>query len=449
MIIGGANAGISAAQAIREDDSESEILVLEKGEFISYNTSAIPYYIADMVQDYHQLLRLTPDTAKERFQIQVLTGHEAMAIAPDEKTVMVLDRETGQEKNFLYDCLLLATGGTPIAPPSPGINLPNIFHVRTLRDGIMLKQYIADHAPKKATIIGSSYMGMEMAEACHVMGMEVTILEKYDDIMGTLGNDVSEMIETHLKEHQVTLCKGVALDSFEEEDGTCRYVIVNGGIQRFETDLVILATGVQPEVALARGAGIEIGNTGAIAVNQYAQTTKEHIYAAGDCAEVTELVSGEGAYVPLETTAIRQGWVVGKNFVNPGCCAFTGSLRTMVTKIFDLDIGRTGLSLWDAKRLGFQAVTSTVTADSHVSFFPDNHKLTITLILDKPTKRVLGVEMGGKKGIAKRIDVFAAALYKQMTIYDISQLDLSYSPFYAHPWDPVLLSAHVGIQVIS
>ena len=440
---------MSAASAVKRYDPSVDVVVLEKGEFISYNTSSLPYYIANVMEDHRQLIDITPEQAGQEYQIDILTHHEAMAIYPSENTVMVLDRETGEEKKFQYDGLMIATGGVPITPPVPGVKLPNIFQVRTLADGLKVKQYILEHDPKKAIVIGGGYIGLEMAEACNSLGMEVTILEKFRNIMGTMGGEVTALIEEHLQEHQVHLLKDIGLDSFEEVDGKCAYVLADGEKQRLETDLVIIAIGVRPEIALARGAGLEIGNTGAIAINSYAQTSIENIYAGGDCTEVTHLVSGEKIYAPLGATAHKLGRTAGKNFVNPGSCEFEGIVGTAVTKVFDLQIARTGLSLMEAKRMGFDATTSTITTDSRVRTYPGNEKITITLILDKSDKRLLGAEMAGKEGVAKRIDVFAAALHNQMTVQGVSQFDLSYAPPYAPPWDPVLIAANAGIKKIE
>jgi NADPH-dependent 2,4-dienoyl-CoA reductase/sulfur reductase-like enzyme len=446
VVIGGVTAGINAAKAVKRYDPDTEVVVLEKREFIAYDTSSLPYYIANVMEDHRQLIELTPERASQELHIDVWTRHEAMAIYPAENRVIVLDRETGEEKTLSYDALMIATGGVPIAPPIPGINLPNIFQIRTLADGINLKQYMVEHAPSKVTIIGGGYLGLEMAEACNALGMEVTILEKFGNIMGSMGSEITALIETDLREHQVHLLKDVSLKSFEDVDGKCGHVMTDGEQHRLETEIVIIAIGVRPEIALARGAGIEIGNTGAISINTSSQTSIENIYAGGDCTEVTHLVSGEKTYLPLATTAHKQGWVAGRNIVDPGCCVFKGAVGTSVTKVFDLEIARTGLSLMEAKRLGFEATTATISADSRVKTYPGNETITITLILDKKSKRLLGAEMGGREGVAKRIDVFATALYNQMTIREIAQLDLSYSPPYAPPWDPILIAANAGIK---
>ena len=275
VVIGGIAAGMSAASVIKRSDPSIEVVVLEKGEFVAYNACSLPYYIANVMQDHRQLIDLTPERARQDYQLEVLTRHEAMAISAAKNTVIVLDRETGEEKTFQYDGLMIATGGVPITPPVPGINLPNIFQVRTLADGIKVKQFITDQVPKKATIIGGGYIGLEMAEACRLRGMDVTIVEKFASILGTMGNDVTAMVEEHLREQQVQIIKNANLNSFEELDEKCAHVLIDGEKQRIETDLVVIAIGVRPEVALARGAGLEIGNTGAIAVNAQAQTSHE------------------------------------------------------------------------------------------------------------------------------------------------------------------------------
>ncbi|MBD3304974.1 hypothetical protein GF339_01310 [candidate division KSB3 bacterium] len=451
VVIGGVRAGINAARAAKRYDPSLEVIVLEKGEFIAYNVCALPYYIANVIETYGQLIEWTPEQLWEEEQVEVWTQHEAMAIYPDEKSVMVLDRDSGEEKQLRYDTLMIATGGVPITPPVPGSKLANVFRVRALAEAIALKHYIAEHPPHKVTIIGGGYIGLEMAEACKTLGMEVTILEKFGNIMGTMGVEVTDVIEEHLQGHQIQVVKDVSLDAFEagEDEEICVSVLANGEKQRFETDLVIIAVGVRPEVALAKGAGIEIGETGAIATNATGQTSIENIYAGGDCAEVTHLVSGEKAYIPLETTAIKQGWNVGKNAAKPGCCYFKGSVGTMVIRVFGFEIARTGLSIMEAKRLGFDVVTSTVTVDSRFRGFPGNEKLTITLLIDATSKRLLGAEMGGKEGVATRIDIFATALYNHMPVQAIAQLDLSYLPPYAPSWDPVLLAAQEAMKKVE
>ncbi len=447
VVIGGVTAGMSAASVVKRSDPDAEVLIFEKGQFISYDTCSIPYFIGDVIDDHRRLIELTPEQAKQNFQIDVWTQHEAMAIYPDKQSVVVLDRNTGEEKTVHYDALLLATGGVPITPPVPGIDLPNIFQVRTLSDSLHLKQYITKYAPRKATIIGGGYLGLEMAEACSRLDMDVTILEKFGNIMGTMGSDVTHLIEQHLWEQGVHLFKEVSLDSFEAIDRKCGAVVVGG--QRLDTDLVMIAIGVRPEIALARGAGIEIGDTGAIAVNSSLQTSIENIYAAGDCTEVTHLVSGTKMYLPLGATACKQGCIAGENIVQPGSHEFKGVVGTTVTKVFDLQVARTGVSAMDAKRLGFDPAISTITADSRDRNYPGSQTITITLIADKTSKQLLGAEMVGKEGVAKRIDVFAAALDNQMTAQALTHLDLSYAPPYSPPWDPILVAANMASKKLS
>lgn len=448
VVIGGVTAGMSAASTVKRDDPTTHVIVLEKGEFISYDSCSLPYYISGIIKDYRQLIAFTPEHAKQERDIDVWTKHEAMAIYPAKRTVSVLDRETGREKTLEYDHLMIATGGLPISPPIPGIDLPNVFQVRTLTDGRKIKRYIVDHAPKKAVIIGGGYIGLEMAECCKALGMDVTILEKLGNIMGTMGTESTELIEQELHEQAIQLIKDIDIETFEAVDEECKYVLADGGKQRFDTDIVIIAIGVRPEAALAKRAGIEIGETGAIAVNRNLQTNIENIYAGGDCTEVTHLVSGEKAYIPLGTTANKQGRIVGRNVVNPGCCQFKGIVGTAVTKVCDLEVARTGLSLMEAKRMGFEATTATITANSRAAAYPGNQNITITLILDKTSKRVLGAEMVGKEGVAKRIDIVATALHNQMTVHALAQLDLSYAPPFASVWDPVLIAANVGIKKV-
>lgn len=449
VVIGGVAAGMSAASAVKRNDPASEVIVLEKGDFISYGACSLPYYISNLIPEHQQLLALTPERAREERDIDVRMHHEAMAIYPEKHVVAVLDRDTGVEKSIPYDDLMIATGGIPIAPPIPGIDLPNVFQVRTLTDGIKIKRYIAEHTPQKAIIVGGGYIGLEMAETCQVLGMEVSVLEKLSNVMGSMGADITTLIDQELNAQNIQLVKDVDIESFEVVNGRCGYVAANAGKQRFETDLVIIAIGVRPEIALAKGAGIEIGETGAIAVDACMRTNRDHIYAGGDCTEVPHLVSGEKAYLPLGTTANKQGRVAGHNVVNPENRRFHGVVGTAVTKVCDLEVARTGLSLMEANRFGFAAQAATITANSRSGAYPGNQKIRVTLIMDKESKRLLGAEMAGKDGVAKRIDVLAAALYNQMTVHALAQLDLSYAPPFAPVWDPVLVAANAGIKKLA
>ena len=444
VVIGGVSAGINAAIAAKRSDPSLEVIVLEKGDFVSYNTCSLPYYISNVIDDYRLLIENTPAQLLEESQIEAWTKHKVMAIYPEQNELLALDKESGEEKRISYDSLMLATGGVPINPPVPGVDLPNIFQIRTLTDSLSLKQYISEHAPQKATIIGGGYIGLEMAEVCTRLGMEVAIVEKYGNLMGKMGPDISGLVEQHLQQKQIQVLKDAKLEAFEARDGICGYVQVNG--QQLETDLVIVAIGIRPEIALARGAGLEIGDTGAIAVNAYGQSSIENIYAGGDCAEVTHIVSGEQVYLPLGTVACKQGRTAGKNVARPQSHFFKGVAGTMVTKAFDLEIARTGLSLMEARRLGFDADISTITADSRDRNYPGNTRITISIIWDQSEKRLLGAEMLGREGVAKRIDVFASALDNKMTIQAMTQLDLSYAPPYAPPWDPVLTAANVALK---
>lgn len=446
VIIGGSIAGMNAAKMVKHADPAIDVLLVEKRAVISYNPCLLPYYIANVMEDASQLIECTAEQAKQEYGIDVYVSHEAMAIYPSQNMVSVLDRETGKEKSLTYDTLLLATGSTPLSPPVPGMNLPNIFQVRTLADGVRLKQYIAEHAPQKAVIIGGGYVGIEMAETCRVLGMDVTILEKLGNIMGTMGDDITEVIEQELRTHRIHVVKDIDVDAFEGVNEQYSYVIADHGKQRFEANLVIIAIGVRPGVALAKGAGIEIGQTGAIAVDQFLRTNIENIYAAGDCTEITHLVSGEKAYAPLATIAAKQGRVVGMNMVNRESCQFDGAIGMIALKVFDLEIARTGLSLMEAKRLGFQAISVTHTSYSREISYPGAKPITIALILDQATDRLLGAEMVGREGVAKRIDIISVALSNQMTLDEMTRLDLCYSPPFSPLWDPILTAIHEAIK---
>ncbi len=447
LIIGGVAAGMSAASRAKRRNPDLDVVVLEKTQYISYGSCGLPYYISDMIHDHNKLVIIPPKVAREKRGIDVRLWHEATEIRTDEKWVRVTNRETGEETKFYYDKLVIATGAGAARPPIQGIDLKNVFVLRTLTDGVALKSFIDSGKPKKAVIIGAGYIGLEMAEAFHTRGLQVTILEKLPNILGTMDEEINAVVESELERNGVALNKNAGVVAFEGNSaGEVQSVLLEDGRQ-FEADLVLVATGVKPHVRFAESAGIHLGTTGAIAVNEKQETNVPDVYAAGDCAEALHLVTGKPAYIPLGPTANKQGRVAGENAAG-GSGVFKGIVGTAVFKCFDLEVARTGLTSVEAEREGFHYVTSAITDKCCAGYYPGASPITIQFVMNRENGQLLGAQMVGNRGVSKRIDVLAAALFKKMTVEEISQLDLSYAPPFAPVWDPILIAANIGLKAL-
>jgi NADPH-dependent 2,4-dienoyl-CoA reductase/sulfur reductase-like enzyme len=446
VVIGGVAAGMSAASSAKRVNSGMEVTVLEKDSYISYGACSLPYYISDEVKDYNDLIALTPQAAEKERGIRVLTGYEALSINTRKKEVVARNNQEGNEVTFVYDKLVLATGGLPIIPPFSGIDLKNIFTVRTLNDGLAIKRFIEEQRPKRAVIVGGGYIGMEMCESLCKRGLEVTVIEKIDRVLGTMDLEITKLVEQKLNSEGVKLYKETSVEGFEGEEGLVRRVITDREV--FESDFVLLAVGVRPNTILIEGTALERGARGAIAVDEHLCTSVPDIYAAGDCAEALHLVTGKKVYIPLGTTANKQGRVAGEN-ASGKRSVFEGVVGSAVTKIFDLEVARTGLSSLEAEREGYEFFSSFTQGWSRSRAYPAGKPIMAMYVVEKGTGRLLGAQMIGEEGVAHRIDTLAAALYTRMTVEDVARLDLAYAPPFATVWDPLLIAANVALKKLQ
>ncbi|MBC8429520.1 MAG: FAD-dependent oxidoreductase, partial [Dehalococcoidia bacterium] len=354
-----------------------------------------------------------------------------------------------EEIELSYDKLAICTGASPFYPNLPGVDLKNIFVIRTAEDGVALKEFIREAAPKKAAIIGAGLIGLEMAEAFRARGLEVTVIKRPGSILKMFDDDMVNLVEEELKAKGVHLVKDAIIQGFEDDtQGKVRAVALAQGT--YPADLVLLATGSKPNSDLGRQAGLEIAPNGTIIVDDRMQTSNPDIFAAGDCVGQKHLITGKDVYIPRGTTANKQGRIAGDN-ASGGNEVFEGVVGTAVSKIFDLTVARTGLSSADASAEGYDFVSSTVAHPSHGHTYPNPRPedITIKLIVQKATGRLLGAQMIGKIGVAKRIDIFATALHSGMSIEEISRLDLSYSPPFAPFWDSILVAANVALRKLE
>ena len=437
--VGGDAAGMSAAsQAVRVDPG-LDVVAYERGPFVSYGACGIPYYVAGEIARWEDLVVMTPERFRER-GIDVRTRHEVVELRLATREVTVREDASGKTFRDRYDYLVLATGGAPADFPFPGMELDGVVSLRNLEDGITLRDRIDNEAPGRAVIVGTGLIGLEMAEAFIKRGMEVTLVGRSGSILGFDRDLVGPVLED-LKRRGVRVLLDAQVEGFEGAAGKVGAVATSGG--RVSADLVLLAVGVRPATHLARQAGVAIGSSGAIAVTDRMRTEAPGVYAAGDCAEVTHVVSGEKVHAPLALSANRTGRVAGDNLgheARGGASTqrFRGTAGTMVTKVFDHTVAQTGLDLERARAAGFDAQAFSREGRSRAGYYPGGEAIWTRIVADRRTRRLLGAQMVGREGVSGRIDVFAAALFARMTVDDVYNLDLAYAPPYGPVYDPVI-----------
>ncbi|WP_407272698.1 CoA-disulfide reductase [Radiobacillus sp. PE A8.2] len=437
LVIGGVAAGMSAASKLKRINEDAEVVVYEKGEHISYGACGLPYYVSGENDDYKKMIARTEEQFEQK-GIQVRTHHEVVKIAPDKKQVMVKNTIDGGMFIDQYDKLLIATGTVPIIPPFEGINLENIHVLKSLEDGISLKQ-VADRSDiERVVVVGGGYIGIEIAEAFRHLGKQVRIIEQADRILTTFDKELTEIAEQELSKQQVSLHLNESVEGFV---GDGKVEAVRTSKSTYEADLVLLSIGVKPATKFLDGTGIHLANNGAIIIDREMRTNVEDIYAAGDCAQVYHKVMQENTFIPLGTNANKTGRIAGENIAGKHN-KYTGTLGSAALKIFDLEMGRTGLSEMDAERLAIDYVTTFVEAADHPGYYPNQTPVWIKLVCEKRTRKILGAQSIGPKGVVLRIDVFAVAIHNQMTADDLGMTDLCYAPPFAGVWDAVHIASN-------
>jgi NADPH-dependent 2,4-dienoyl-CoA reductase/sulfur reductase-like enzyme len=436
LVIGGVAAGMSAASRARRQNPQMEIVVLEKGVHVSYGACGLPYFLSGQIADWHDLIVYTTEYFREKRDIDVRLHHEATEIVPGRKLVRAL-RAGSELVEFGYDKLVVATGGAP-ATQIPGADLPGVFTCNDLAGTIRMRQFLDEKHPSRGIIVGAGYIALECAEAFRSRGIAVTILERCDAPLEDMSAEIVAQIDAALTQHEVSFRKSSMASSLTRNDATGELHIHHASGSE-AAGVVLLATGIAPCCGFAEDAGISRGSTGAIAVDDRQLTNIPSIYAAGDCAEALHLVTGRATYIPLGTTANKQGRVAGENAAG-GNARFAGIVGTMVTKAFELEIAKTGLGIAEARKNGFAPDSATITSTSRAHYM-HGRPLIVTLIWDRASERLLGCQMCGVGGVAKRIDVAAMALHARMRVPDMLHLDLSYAPPFAPVWEPILIAA--------
>jgi NADPH-dependent 2,4-dienoyl-CoA reductase/sulfur reductase-like enzyme len=443
VVVGGVAAGMSAASRARRMDSELEIVVFEKTGYVSYGSCGLPYFIGGLIEDPNALVARTPAQFAQR-NIEARTHHEVTAIDPANKTVKVRDLDEGREFSVAYDKLVVASGGSAILPAIPGVELEGVFVLRNVEDGIAVKSFIAEEKPRRAVIIGGGYIGVEVAENLVERGMETTLLNRPPQMLDNFDPDIAQLMQDELERHGIS----VSVDDTAQEvegDGKGRVQAVVSNKGRYEADLVLIGAGVRAESNLAKDAGIALGFKGAIAVDEKMQTSVPGVYAAGDCAEAYHLVLKKPSYVPLGTTANKQGRVAGSNAAG-GQATFRGVVGTAITKAFQVGVAITGVAERAARQAGIRARAVTIQHLTRAHYYPSPGPIHVKLVWNPESGKLLGAQIAGPVLEAKRIDVFATALHHGLTIEDLQRLDLSYAPPFAPVWDPILVAANVAAK---
>ncbi|HEX2963702.1 MAG TPA: FAD-dependent oxidoreductase [Ignavibacteriales bacterium] len=439
LIIGGVAGGATAAARIRRLDEKAEITILEKGPYVSFANCGLPYFISRDIQRRSKLLLQTPEGFFSRYRVAVKTNTEALEIKRTEKKVVV-KTQTGEEL-LSYDKLILAQGGSPIVPGIPGITLEHVFKLWTIPDMDRIHKYIEERHPARAVITGGGFIGLEMAEALSARGIEVTLVELSEQLMISMDPEFGAMIKSGLEEKGIVVKTNAGLSSVSGNGVR----LTDGSV--IETDMVLLSIGVRPELSLAKSAGLETGLSGGLVTDENMRTSDPDIYAAGDMVEVINKVHGKKVRIPLAGPANRQGRIAGTNVLG-GSMKYRGALGTSVVKLFERTAASTGLSEKTAREAGYEAGVSYVFKDNHAAYFPGGKPLALKIVFDKKSGRLLGAQAYGESGVEKRIDVLATALHGNMTLEDLSELDLAYAPPYNTANDPVNIAAFIGMNDI-
>ena len=434
VIIGGVAGGASAAARLRRLDERAEIIVFERSGFVSYANCGLPYYIGGTIAEKRELTLQTPESFWNRFRIRVKTKHEVLAIDPAAKTVTVKDLSTGKTFTESYDKLVLSPGAMPTRPSLPRIDSEKIFSLRTVADTLRIHDYVRREKPQSAVLVGGGYIGIEVAENLRELGLDVTIVQRPKQLMNTLDYDMATFVHAKLREKGIRLELGRSVSGFEERGGQILTLI--DGQDPLPADLVLLAIGVTPDSGLAKQTGLALGIKGSIVVNDRMETSVPDIYAVGDAVQVKHAVTGQDALIALAGPANKQGRIAADNICGLDS-RYRGSQGSSIIKVFDLTVASTGLTEKAAASAGIDADCVVLSPGSHASYYPGARPMTMKVVFEKQTFRLLGAQIAGGEGVDKRIDVLAVALHAGMRADELKDLDLAYAPPYSSAKDPV------------
>ena len=440
VIIGGVAGGATAAARIRRLDEQAEIVVFERSGFISYANCGLPYYIGGTIEEENDLTLQTPESFWRRFRVKMNVHHEATAIHPDSKTVTVKNLENGKILTESYDKLVLSPGANPIKPGFNGIDSDKIFTLRTVEDTLRLKKYTDEHHPKSAVVVGGGFIGIEVAENLRELGIDVTLVEAADQLMAPFDRDMASFIHAEIRKNSIHLMLDTMVEAFADTD--CGIDVKLKNAPTLHTDMVVMAIGVAPETTLAKEAGLELGIKSSIVVNDKMETSIPDIYAVGDAVQIKNFVTDTDTLISLAGPANKQGRIAADNICG-GDSHYTGGQGSSVIKIFDMTAATTGINEKTAKSLGIATDKVILSPMSHAGYYPDGKMMTMKVLFEKESYRILGAQIVGFDGVDKRIDVLATAIRADMKAYELTELDLAYAPPYSSAKDPVNMAGYI------
>ncbi len=441
VVVGGVAGGTSAAAKAKRTNPQWEVVIFEKGPYVSYGGCGLPYYVEGEIEKKEDLVVRWPRQFREQ-GIEVYTQSEVKVLDIDKGEVEVFHSEEGETRRYPYDALVIATGAKPLVPPFPGKDLGGIHVLRTPNQGEAIRKELESGKVKRAVVVGGGFIGVEMCEALAPWGVDVTVVELLDQILPPMDRDMADLVAKYLQEKGVRILTGHGVEGFL---GDRRVKKVVAGGEEIPADMVILSIGVRPNVDLAKEAGIQLGPTGAIAASERMETNVGVVYTAGDCAEARHIITGEPVYIPLGTTANKMGRVAGTNAVG-GDAVFKGVLGTVIFKAMELGGAMTGLTEKDAVRRGIPYKVARITARDRAHYYPGGQRITVKLVYHAETGKLLGGQIVGHWTSVKRIDAVAVALYAGLTVEDFSRQDLAYAPPFSPVWDPLLVAANRAVK---
>lgn len=448
VIVGGVAGGASTAARLRRNDETVEIIMFERGDYISFANCGLPYYIGETIEERSALLVQTPEAMKARFNIDVRVLSEVTEILPDSKTVRIRQVMTGETYEESYDVLVLSPGSVPLRPPIPGIDAPTIFSLWNIPDTDAIKAYVDHQKPKRAAVIGGGFIGLEMAENLHERGVEVTVIEMMDQVMAPIDFEMAAHVHNHMKQKGVELLLKDGVKSFETTGGVTQITLQSGRV--VEVDMVILSIGIRPQSELAKAAGLEVNERGGIVVDDQLRTSHKDIYAIGDAIEVVDFVGGYKTMIPLAAPANKQGRLCADNICGANL-SYKGTQGTAIAKVFDLAVASTGQNEKTLKRLGkvrgVDYQVSVIHAKSHAGYYPGSTMMAVKIIFEL-NGRLLGAQIVGYDGVDKRIDVLATAIRYKGTVADLTELELAYAPPFSSAKDPVNMAGFTAENIL-
>lgn len=445
IIIGGVAGGASTATRLRRLDEDRDIIMLERGEYISFANCGLPYYIGDVIKSRDALLVETVEDMQARFNIDVRVFSEVTSIDKDKKTITILNLKTDEIVTEAYDDLVISTGAYPVKPPIPGIDeTNNLFTLRNIPDMDAIKSFINTNKPKHATVIGGGFIGIEMAENLHHLGMKVALVEMADQVMNSVDIEMAEVVHQHIREKNVDLILSDGVQAFNQNGS--QLALKSG--KTIDTDLIIFSIGVRPENMLAKQAGLDLGQFGGILVDDHLKTSDDSIYAIGDVIEVKDFVTGDNVMIPLAGPSNKQGRIVADNLCGIAS-TYKGSMGTSVAKVFDYTVGSTGNNEKTLQRKNLTYKTIHIHPGSHAGYYPGSTAVALKLLFDPNTEKIYGAQAVGKDGIDKRIDVLATAIRANLKVTELKDLELSYAPPFSSAKDPVNMLGFVAENMMN